>query len=46
MVRIHERLAAFKDAFMVNMIHDELVVECLEQAEREICPARQAEGGS
>jgi DNA polymerase-1 len=31
MVRIHQRLLAFKEAFMVNMIHDELVVECLEQ---------------
>lgn len=30
MVRIHERLLAeFKEAFIVNMIHDELVVECL-----------------
>lgn len=31
MVRIHKRLATFKEAFMVNMIHDELVVECLGQ---------------
>ncbi|MEI6790471.1 MAG: DNA polymerase A family protein [Myxococcaceae bacterium] len=31
MIRIHERLAEFQDAFLVNMIHDELVAECLEQ---------------
>lgn len=29
MTRVHNRLGAdFKDAFLVNMIHDELVVEC------------------
>jgi DNA polymerase-1 len=32
MVRIHKRLShEFEDAFLVNMIHDELVAECLEQ---------------
>lgn len=31
MIRIHDRLSAFKEAFLVNMIHDELVVECLEK---------------
>ena len=31
MVRIHNGLASFQNAFLVNMIHDELVVECLEQ---------------
>jgi DNA polymerase-1 len=29
MTRVHNRLSAnFKNAFLVNMIHDELVVEC------------------
>lgn len=29
MTRVHERLSGeFRDAFLVNMIHDELVVEC------------------
>lgn len=28
MTRVHERLSHFDDAFLVNMIHDELVVEC------------------
>lgn len=31
MVRIHNRLSPFQEAFLVNMIHDELVVECLEK---------------
>ncbi|MEI6805013.1 MAG: DNA polymerase A family protein [Myxococcaceae bacterium] len=32
MIRIHKRLShEFQEAFLVNMIHDELVVECLEQ---------------
>jgi DNA polymerase I len=32
LVRIHRRLTEeFKDAFLVNMIHDELVVECQDQ---------------
>lgn len=30
MTRIHERLLEFKDAYLVNMIHDELVAESLE----------------
>ncbi|MES2503558.1 MAG: DNA polymerase A family protein [Myxococcota bacterium] len=29
LVKIHARLAEFKDAYLVNMIHDELVIECL-----------------
>lgn len=28
MIRVHERLKTFREAFLVNMIHDELVVEC------------------
>ena len=32
MLRLHERLSAnFEEAFLVNMIHDEIVVECLEK---------------
>ncbi len=32
MIKVHERLEHdFKDAFLVNMIHDELVIECAEQ---------------
>lgn len=30
MVQVHKHLQEFQEAFLVNMIHDELVVECLE----------------
>lgn len=31
MIKVQDRLSDFKEAFLVNMIHDELIIECLEQ---------------
>jgi DNA polymerase-1 len=44
MLRLHERLTLdYKEAFLVNMIHDELVVECLASDAESVAQAVQQE---